>query len=203
MKITLDNDENGYATYYNGSYDTTIPEGIKAYWAESVENGAVTLTEIGEVIPAKTAVVIAGTLTNYAQASVLSSSADSEYTDNLLHSQSTTAEISAQEGYYYYMLTTGLNDDILGFYWGAADGGAFSSKANKAWLEVSQTEATNALSIKFKDKDDETTGISSIEVDGEGNSLNNGAIYTIQGVRVSNMNQKGIYIVDGKKVLVK
>ncbi|MCD8301580.1 MAG: hypothetical protein LUC44_01025 [Prevotellaceae bacterium] len=46
--------------------------------------------------------------------------------------------------------------------------------------------------------DDVETGINSAAAAAE-----NGAIYTIQGIRVSNMSQPGIYIQNGKKILVK
>ncbi len=47
--------------------------------------------------------------------------------------------------------------------------------------------------------DDTETGINAAEA----SDAENGAIYTIQGIRVSNMSQPGIYIQNGKKILVK
>ncbi len=202
LKITLaDNSGVGYATYYNEDYDVTIPEGINAYWAESVEDGVVTLTEITGSIPAKTAVVLKGDLTDIAEANASSSTRTNEYSENLLHGQSLTETLLEEENgdYLYYMLTTNMDGENLGFYWGAIDGSAFVSKANKAWLAVPAGQS-NALSIKFKDKD-ETTGITSVETEVDATTVS--GIYTLQGVRVSDMNQKGVYIVNGKKVLVK
>ncbi len=47
--------------------------------------------------------------------------------------------------------------------------------------------------------DQHTTGISSIEI----TPPTTRGIYTLQGVRLNNISQKGVYIIDGRKVLVK
>ena len=54
------------------------------------------------------------------------------------------------------------------------------------------------LALKFELTSGSTTGISNVKA----NSLQDGATYTLQGVRVSNP-QKGIYIQNGKKVVIK
>ncbi len=194
-------DENGtaYTTYYNEDYDIDIADtGITAYWAESVEDDAVTLAELStSVIPAKTAVLLIGDPINYMPAGADSPSASaSAYAGNLFYGQSTTKTIDdLGSGYQYYTLSADTNGENIGFYYGVEGGGVFESQANKAWL-ATPAGLPSVLSIKFKG---DTTGISSLSPDyGE-----NDAIYTIQGVRVSSMNKPGIYIVGGKKVLVK
>ena len=54
------------------------------------------------------------------------------------------------------------------------------------------------LALKFELTSGSTTGISNVKA----NSLQDGATYNLQGVRVSNP-QKGIYIQNGKKVVIK
>lgn len=54
----------------------------------------------------------------------------------------------------------------------------------------------NALSIVFADEDD-TTGIKEVE------SVDNGAVYDLSGRRVENISRPGVYIMNGKKFLVK
>ncbi len=53
--------------------------------------------------------------------------------------------------------------------------------------------------LTFTTEEDTTTGISSIDNDTNGEKV----VYNLQGIRVADMSQKGVYIVDGKKVLVK
>ena len=43
-----------------------------------------------------------------------------------------------------------------------------------------------------------TTGINEVNT-----GVNTGAIYNLNGVRVNNMTKKGVYIVNGKKIVVK
>lgn len=105
---------------------------------------------------------------------------------------------TAEPGYKYYKLAydnysaqTGL-----GFYWGAEGAGAFKVKAGTAYLAVPALEANNAKGFAF---DGETTGIENVNVAANQSKT----IYNLNGQRVSNMSQTGLYIVNGKKVVIR
>lgn len=105
---------------------------------------------------------------------------------------------TAEPGYKYYKLAydnytakTGL-----GFYWGAENAGAFKVKAGTAYLAVPTSEANNAKGFAF---DGETTGIENVNVAANQSKT----IYNLNGQRVSNMSQAGLYIVNGKKVVIR
>ncbi|MCD8289368.1 MAG: hypothetical protein LUC26_05605 [Prevotella sp.] len=135
--------------------------------------------------------------------------------------------------YIYYKLSyQNSSYQNLGFYWGTDGGGAFNmEKAHKCWLAIPQSEITKlngddedegdgtsklfgGLSIGDGSDDadidnnidenvvgsdeGETTGITSVST-----AAGSDAIYTIQGVRVGSMSQKGVYIVNGRKVINK
>lgn len=89
-----------------------------------------------------------------------------------------------------YILNSG--SEGLGFY----KANAQSLSAHKAYLHVSANAARSFLGFSFED---DATGISTMPTDGE---RVNHSIYDLQGRRVS-APQKGLYIVNGKKVLVK
>ncbi len=197
----------GYATFYTRS-EYTMPEGVTGTIVTGVEDeeqtdgGYLLNTDwgytAGSTVPAKTALVLKGEAGTYTY--TITSTDATAPTDNLLLGSTTSTETygpDEEATYVFYELTNGDYD--IGFYYGAADGAAFTSAANKAWLPLTTTQAAGARFIGFGDGGD-TTGISSVEA-------NDGAkvsgIYTIQGVRVSDMSQKGIYIVDGRKILVK
>ncbi len=206
IKISLSDGTNGYATYYNTDYDVTLPEGVKAYTISEVDaDGTITMEEVTTTtLPAQTAVVLEGEVGAYLPVTV-STETTSFGGTNMLYSREITADAYApDEGsaddYYFFVLST-VNGKNLGFHVAVDGGGVFSSQANRAWLPVLKDTfpsgaAPSSLSMTFGN----TTGISSIESDS--NAKVNG-IYTIQGVRVSNTNQPGLYIVEGKKVLVK
>lgn len=82
----------------------------------------------------------------------------------------------------------------LGFYWGAAEGGAFTVKPGLAYLAVPQAQAANVKGFSF---DGTQTGINGVEA-----TTAKGAIYNLNGQRVEKA-QRGIYIQNGKKFIVK
>lgn len=104
-----------------------------------------------------------------------------------------------ETGYKYYKLAYNNYDEKtgLGFYWGAENGGAFSVKAGTAYLAVPTTEGSGAKAFTLDGG--VVTGISSVNVE----SNKTKTIYNIAGQRVYDMTKSGLYIVDGKKVVVK
>ena len=75
-------------------------------------------------------------------------------------------------------------------------------KANKAYLAIPQSAGVRAFSVAFEDE--EATGIESLTLNQRGvrDSESEGRIYNLAGQRISKL-QKGLNIVNGKKVLVK
>ena len=103
----------------------------------------------------------------------------------------------AEDGHKYYKLAYNDYDAKtgLGFYWGADNGGAFKVKAGTAYLAVPTSDA-NAKCFTF---DGGTTGIN--EVTTNDSKVKN--IYNLNGQRVENMSHAGLYIVNGKKVVIR
>lgn len=104
---------------------------------------------------------------------------------------------TAELGYKYYKLAYDnyTAQTGLGFYWGAENGGAFKVKAGTAYLAVPTSES-NAKGFAF---DGETTGIENVNMAANQSKT----IYNLNGQRVSNMSQAGLYIVNGKKVVIR
>ena len=94
----------------------------------------------------------------------------------------------------FYRLTM-HNGTQIGFWWGAAEGAAFSIAANKAYLAVPQTLARQGFSLFG----DESNGIAEV---GKAIRAAEDKVYDLQGRRIgSSVQKKGLYIVNGKKVM--
>ncbi len=208
----------GYATFYNGEYPYTMPDNLTGY-SVVVDGSEAKFNDTynsGEVVPANTALLLYGQLCDdciayvkYDEEGNIDKDAGTAPTKNQLHG-SFSNDVSADDmaasvdgDYLFYKFTYDTIDDDgfytgMRFYWGAEDGAAFDIEAKRAWLAVPNT-GDNADVKGFNLDDFGTTGIRSVDsVKPEAD-----AIYNLQGIRVNDMSQKGIYIVGGKKVIKK
>lgn len=109
-------------------------------------------------------------------------------------------EFNAEAGYKYYKLAYDDYDAKtgLGFYRGEANGGVFSVKAGTAYLAVPSTsEHTNVKGFCF---DGASTGVSAVDVEEPAKTR---VIYNIAGQKVNAMTKAGLYIVNGKKIVIR
>ena len=191
----------GYATLYYSNFDLVVPENTEAYTFRSV-NGALmesAFYDEGEVIPAGEAVVV---YTNNAVPCTLNfmkgiATVDCD-TNNQLAGTDEETVIAPDADYYFYGLSLNSSNDInsVGFYWMVADGAAFTNGAHKAYLKIKKSEFAGTQPVRGFAFKGTTTGVESVE------SSNNApqAIYDLTGRRVSKA-EKGIYIINGKKVI--
>lgn len=184
----------GYATLYYSDKALAVPEGVTASTA-SVADKNITLADTEGFVPAGTGVVLNGEQGEYTFLVVPESTAD-PIEGNMLSGSDEAATTTG--GGKYYMMSLDKNGENVGFYYGAAKGGAFTNGAHKAYLVV--PDATAGAKSFYLFSEAETTGIGSVQ----STMFNDGRmeIFNLNGQRVSTP-QRGIYIVNGKKVLVK
>lgn len=103
-----------------------------------------------------------------------------------------------ETGYRYYKLAYNnySTKQGLGFYWGAEEGGAFKVKDGLAYLAVPSADAHNAKGFRF---DGVTDGIGGVEVDRNKSH----DLYNLIGQRVVGKAAPGLYVVNGKKVIIR
>ena len=186
-----------YATLYLG-YKVAIPNGVKAYVAVSTNNGRVQFEEVTGVIPAVTPVLLenVGNSNTYEFAYTTNSAATVE--KNLLQGSIANRYVTEDA----YVLTADANDEN-GVCFGKAtknqqNNASWLNNANKAYLPAtSVTGASGSTSLRF-DFDGITTAIEEVETEAAET-----VIYDLTGRRVNEITKAGVYIINGKKILVK
>lgn len=189
----------GYATYFNSAKAFTMPIGATGYvWDEGKIEFAY---DSEDNVPANEPLVVKAPAGNYA---LLFSS----FTDETLKSadlndlEGTDVEtaIPDDDAYYFYGLSLNASSDpaSVGFYWMNPTGAAFTNGAHKAYLKLAKSTPAGSQAVNGFPFNGTTTGIEQIEAGADAKN----AIYDLSGRRV-NKAAKGIYILNGKKVLVK
>ena len=172
-----------YGTFI-APFDVTIPEGVTAYTVDGADGAALTMTEVATTIPANTPVVV------YSEDTVNEtfngkSVAAEELTKGLL--VGTYEDIDAPLGSYVLQ----NHDGKVGFY-KVGTSATPKVRANRAYL----TEGESGVKAFYFGGD--ADAIQSV-FDG----LVNGDAYDLGGRKVSKLQKGNVYIVTGKKVVVK
>ena len=190
----------GYSTFYYISNDAKLPEGLTAYTYSIKQDGDVTKLvsthqfNAGDIIPANCAVVVKGKPGNYSIA-LLEPTSTEQY-ENVLKGTNYAKVIDNDANKQYYMLSLDNNGKNVGFYWGAADGRAFTNKAHGAYLAIEKSANGKVTSFVLNPEGECATGITSVKTDSKKAS----AIYDLSGRRTVNPSH-GFYIINGKKYL--
>ncbi len=168
--------------------DANRPAGLKAYQVTAADGTSVTLTEVTSAVAKNTGLILTGTAETTYSIPVVASGTDISATNLLVATDGTSTVSSAAvlSGGAFHPLTSGV----------IAAGKAYLPYANITGGDPFAGGAP-ALSIVFGGS--ETTGINSIE---NGQLTIDNSVYDLQGRRVAQP-KKGLYIVNGKKVIVK
>lgn len=179
----------GYATYATTN-NIVVPEGndVEVMTVTvNKDNSTISLNKVeaGTVIPAKTGILVKAAAGNHDFVVTSDKSEESEALTNNDLKAATTDETS--DGATYFALTK--IGEKVGF---ALVANGVVIPASKAYLKV-PAEST----AKFFGLDGEATGINSVKT-----AKADGAYYTLEGVKTTKP-VKGLYIHNGKKIIVK
>ena len=181
----------GTANYATFSSDKDVEFVDATVYAVNVENGVLQLNEVtSKQVPAGNGVLLQSEKETAPYFYIDKADA---IENNLLM----PASLAMSGDYTFYKLAY---DDYaaktgLGFYWGAENGGVFTVKAGTAYLAV--PAVPNTASVKGFLLDGTPTAIEGVEAEN-----NTDVIYNLSGQRVQKA-QRGLYIVNGKKLMVK
>lgn len=200
-----------YCTFY-ADYPAVVPMLVKAGVVKE-QNGDLVVDYIyneGDVIPANTGVILKGNCLGNAYVMERGTTDATSPEGNLLHGTVDDEETYVDGCSRYYMLSYDkAGDSRLGFYWNGENGPRpFINKAYKAYLAIPDTYSAMAKEsfslAEMEEHRGETTHIPSVRDDK--NHMQSG-IYNIDGRKIDATNIKqlpaGVYIVNGKKVIVK
>ena len=192
----------GFATFFAPA-EVAIAENVKAYYitADGIDGSDVTLTEIKNIIPANTAVILEGAEGEYTFN--VSETGAAAVSGNLLKGTIINTNIIGQA----YVLGND-DEDGVGLYktqmhtiaLSSASGSVsvFQNNAYKAYLPASAVPAVAQEAASFSFRFPDTTGIENVE------AVNTDkVIYDLTGRRVEAITVPGIYIVNGVKRVVR
>lgn len=198
-----------YTTMYT-AFPYKLKDGVKAYYVKSVdESNRVECLEIEDVVPAFTAVLLECNSTdpkeNRLVPYIYDVPAVVPASENLLkgvidlYNGKTPAEYRTANNQETMRVLNVNSDGKLGFYKLASSRTYMTS--NKAYLSLpSSSSGVKDLSLKFVDEGD-PTGVIDVRYSDEMTCPRQG-IYDLQGRKVENPTN-GLYIINGKKVLIK
>ncbi len=196
VPVTISSAE--WATLYYSDKAFEIPEGVTAKIVVAIDdNDVIDFEDLNGIIPAGTAVALNGPKGTYDFKVVNDETVAPA--NNLL--RGFDAPHLTEGGDIYYKLT--VKNDIVGFYWGEENGEAFESGEHKAYLAI-PAGASNAKFFVLGTAGDLVSedggfvdGINEVTASDSKNEY-----FNLNGTRVNSL-RKGIYIVGGKKVVIK
>lgn len=197
IEVPVSVSEDGYATFHYGGFALKVPAGVTAT-TYSYANNALTASKTyneGDVIPAKTAVVLKANEGNYFFAGTTETGERPTATNLYGSDVETTTNVEGMGKYYMLSLDAKSTPGSIGFYWGADGGGAFTSKAHKAYLALPTSAQVKGFAFN-----DVTNGITAKTTTTE---QANAPVYSLTGVRMSGPLPAGIYVRNGKKFIVR
>lgn len=153
----------------------------------------------GYLVPANTGVIVSMTSasTSFKTAHYLDydGTATAISPANQLEAAANEKEVLASPDTKYYTLGYANDENTqVGFNWAHATTGTFTAPARTAYLAVPMTEASAIDSYLING-----STISGAQLIGADSKQGDNAIYNLQGIRLNEVPQQGIYILNGKK----
>lgn len=195
MAVKKSVDKELYVTAYYSGMALQVPEGMKAM-TYTVSGNSLTVSQeyaAGTVIPAGEAVVLEANAASDFILNVVPGNTATPDANNQLKGTDSEMALPADAANYFYMLSldAASTPGSIGFYWGNADGSAFTNGAHKAYLSVPKTAAAKSFYLF-----NEATSIQQVQTATEADA--NAPVYNLAGQRVSKR-YRGLVVQNGKK----
>jgi len=175
---------------FTPSWNATLEDGATAYIITGVDGDVITASTVG-VLEAGKGYFVKGDAANKDYTATATSEAATATVDNLIVGCAEATNINADGNNAKYVL--GTNGSGSGLFLVNSD---VTVPAGKAYLQTKSAAARQFLSLDF---DEVVTGIETVEAK---KSLLDGEFFNLKGQRVAQP-KKGLYIMNGKKVVLK
>ena len=162
----------------------------------------------GDLIPSNGAYLVRGVPGEYEFTAANSPDNSVQLGNNMLVSTGdngvTAEEMAAaypDPDYKFYKLSLNTKTKKVGFLWGKENGAPFTYyTGHQAYLPVLDSSTGSSVSAFYFDETSDATGISDVHTE----EVTTNAVYSLSGVRMESTTlPKGIYIMNGKKVVIK
>ena len=177
-------------------FDTDVPEGVEVYTANSADGDRLKMQQVTGILPANTGVIVKAPAGTYTFTE--SDGAANAIEGNLLLGSVEDTMITPGEDTKCYVLS--MQDGVVGMYGVVLRDGAFKNNANKAYLALEKDDAETSGMERSNSYYFDFAGITAI--DAVKTEVGENVYYDLSG-RVVEKPACGIYILNGKKVLVK
>ena len=182
-------------TSYCASASFDVPEGIDAYVVKSYEEGVVTLQKVTTINEGQGVLLRPANVGTFYDATLCTETPDA-YESNMLKGVTAATDIAETDGEYTNFIFN-IVDDKIGFY--PANAGTIP--AYQAYLQIPtaslSTSTPARLEIVFEDGD--LSNVKQFKT----NTVTDGNWYMLDGALTPKPSKQGVYIYNGKKVIIK
>lgn len=173
-------------------FNAELPEGVKAYTCAGVIDGVLTFNEPTTIVVANTPYLVGGNAGKYDFSGYGLADKDS-YTDGLFTGTYVNYQTEANKGIYVLQ----NHDNVVAFYL-VGEGAKPRVRANRCYITYEEVSGARMLRLGFGD--DDTTGIDNMQFPTDNSGV---TIYDTMGRKVTSMKKGNLYIMNGRKVVVK
>ena len=196
----------GYATFYNSLGSYRLPQGLSAMVVSGMSGDKLVYETIASgadngVVPAGVPVILMSDSKRAGTFKLQLEYGSYEYDgSNLLYGSDEDTQTYADVNSRFYKLAYGPKGsdlkDVVGWYWGAANGAAFSIEGHKAWLALPMSKSKDKMSFSLSG---DPTYV--LEIDASGQEQET-IVHDLQGRSISAPTGPGAYIINGKTVII-
>lgn len=172
-------------------FNAELPEGVKAYTCAEVIDGVLTFNEDTTIV-ANTPYLVGGNAGEYDFSGYGLADKDS-YTEGLFTGTYVDYQTESNKGIYVLQ----KHDNVVAFYLVGEDAKP-RVRANRCYITYEEVSGARMLRLGFGD--DDTTGIDNMQFPTDNSGV---TIYDTMGRKVTSMKKGNLYIMNGRKVVVK